>query len=173
MSNNYITKSALLFDICHVLIKPQNPTRGPAVSTAQLVAREEPKVSIKGTLPDVKVLTKTRILPVPLSSSTLRIYGMEQPTPVKKPIKESINISSLLTQKHSYRSFQSRAIRGQTSIRYGRKQSPPPAIPSAHLKSCHRRAFLKTTAVSATSTLNKSLTIRYPSNTIFFPAPVK
>lgn len=126
MSNNYITKSALLFDICHVLIKPQNPTRGPAVSTAQLVAREEPKVSIKGTLPDVKVLTKTRILPVPLSSSTLRIYGMEQPTPVKKPIKESINISSLLTQKHSYRSFQSRAIRGQTSIRYGRKQSPPP-----------------------------------------------
>lgn len=137
---------------------------------------KEPKVSIKDTQPHVKVLTKTRILPVPpraalflhVSGSALWIFGMEQATLVK-PIKEPINISSSLTQKHSYRSFQSGAIRGQTSIRYGSKA----VFPSVNLKTWHWRSFLKTTAVSATSTLNKSLTIRYPNSTISFPAPVK
>lgn len=104
--------------------------------------------------------------------STLWIHGMEQPTLVRKPIKEAINISSLLTQKHSYRSFQAGAIRGQTSIRYGSKHFSYLPLP-VNFKTCHRRGFLKTTVVSATSTLNKSLTIRYPSSTISFPAPVK
>lgn len=54
---------------------------------------------------------------------------MEQPTLVRKPIKEPINISSLLTQKHSYRSFQAGAIRGQTSIRYGSGRFSYPAVP--------------------------------------------
>lgn len=85
-------------------------------------------------LPHVKVLTKTRILLVPPqaalllrgSGSALRFFGLEQPTLVK-PIKKPINISSSLTQKHSYRSFQSGTIRGQTSIRYGSNAvSPPP-----------------------------------------------
>lgn len=59
-----------------------------------------------------------------LPSSTLWILRMEWRWPilVRKPIKASINISSLLTQKHSYRSFQAEAIRGQTSIRYGSEQ---------------------------------------------------
>ncbi len=125
--------------------------------------------------------------PLPLSfflsnqpSRALWILGMERrwPNLVRKPIKEPINISSLLTQKHSYRSFQAGAIRGQTSIRYGSahlSSLPPIPLPLSvfHLKSSHRRRFLKTTAVSATSTLNKSLTIRYPRSTISFPAPVK
>lgn len=127
--------------------------------------------------------------PVPLSyflsnqpSRALWILGMERrwPTLVRKPIKEPINISSLLTQKHSYRTFQAGAIRGQTSIRYGSEHLSsllPPSIPLplsvSHLKSSHRRGFLKTTVVSATSTLNKSLTIRYPRSAVSFPAPVK
>lgn len=148
---------------------------------------EEPEVSTVKTASDVKTLTKTRLLPVlpsfslsRQSSSTHRILWMERrwPTLVRKPIKEPINISSLLTQKHSYRSFQARAIRGQTSIRYGSEHLYPPhpsfffLLPPP-LKRSHRRGFLKSTVVSATFTLNKSLTIRYPRSTIRFPAPVR
>lgn len=130
--------------------------------------------TIKALVQCPKLLTKTkgsflygpstpaslgRASPISLSiphqpASALWIHAMEQPTLVRKPIKEPINISSLLTQKHSYRSFQAGAIRGQTSIRYGSRRfsyptlplrRPPPANSSrrqafaVNFKTCHRR----------------------------------
>lgn len=151
---------------------------------------EELELSNIKTPSDVKVLTKTSLFPVPPSIPLLRVVssagqqaldpcnGAMLANPCKEPIKEPINISSLLSQKHSYRSFQAGTIRGQTSICYGSEHLSsllPPSVsclcPSP--LSSHRRGFLKTTVVSATSTLNKSLTIRYPRNTISFPVLVK